>query len=137
MDQQDIVATLEAARELIKIGWIKGTWARNKDKKNVDPWSEDACEWCIEGAILAKAHYHPQDQPLADACVRILQAANPEFTDLTTLAKINLGQGAGSKISKASVIPGKNDNTITTHKQVVRMFSNAIKLARGMKWHTS
>lgn len=137
MNQAKLVETLEAARELIKIGWIKGTWARNKEGKSVDPWSEDACEFCIEGAILAKTHFDEEDKVLADACVRILQVANPEFTDLSTLRKINQHKtGSPSAISSVSAIPNVNDRR-ATHKQVIRMFSNAIKLAKEAKWHNN
>lgn len=135
--QADVIDTLNKARELVKIGWIRSDWAKNKEGKSVQPWSEDACEWCTEGAILAITHFHPDDRELADACVRILQAGNPEFSDIGSLTRINRGQtGSPSQISKASMIPLINDRGTTTQKQIVRMFSNGIVLARNAIWHS-
>lgn len=133
MNQAKVVDVLEHARELIKIGWIRGNWAKNKKGVSVDPWSEDACEWCIEGAILAKTHYDEEDKVLADACVRILQVANKEFTDMASLTKINNGNNTTTHISGHSVIPEVNDHK-ATHKDVIRMFNNAIRLAKGARW---
>lgn len=132
--QADVVDTLTKARELVKIGWIQSAWARNKAGTSVDPWSEEACEWCTEGAILAVTHYHPQNKQLADACVRILQAGNAEFTDIVTLMKTNIGNHSGSVISGHSTVPAINDSKRTNKQKIVRFFTHGILLAKGAKW---
>lgn len=133
MNQAKVVGVLEGAKELIKLGWIRGKWAVNEKGENVEPWDESACKFCIEGAILAVTHYDGEDKVLADACIRIFQVANREFTDMASLARINSGRNTTTKISGHSIIPGVNDHK-ATHKDVIRMFSNAIRLAKGATW---
>lgn len=130
-----LVDALEKSRALISIGWIKGSWAKNIEGKNVDPWSEDACKWCVEGAVLGATHFQDHDGQLASAAIRILQVANSEFTkDPMILNKIATGKAAsGSKIDNYSVVPHINDDSATTHEQIIHLFDNAIRLAKHLK----
>lgn len=132
--QDQLVSSLTNARELIKLGWIKSNWAINQNNQSVEPWSEDACKFCIEGAILGATHFQDDADSLAEACVILLEMANPEFTDMVSLYKINNDKGGTTKITKKSLIPLVNDASKTTHKQVIRMFTNAIKLAKAATW---
>jgi hypothetical protein len=137
LTREELLEALTKGRELIKMGWIKGAWARNKQDKSVEPWSEDACEFCVEGAILGATHFAPNAEQLASACLYLLQVANPEFTDMRSLTQINKGSAqVPSKIDSGhSLVPRINDSTRTTHKQVIRMFTNAIKLVTQSTWH--
>ena len=50
---------LEGAREMLTPDtWIKGMFAANKSGRDVDPHDSEACQWCMEGAMLAYAYEH-------------------------------------------------------------------------------
>lgn len=44
-------ACLQGARALIKIGWTKGTWARDRAGRAVMEDDPEACCWCLSGAL--------------------------------------------------------------------------------------
>jgi hypothetical protein len=41
------------AAELVERGWCRGAYARDGNGRVVIARSEDACQWCVGGAILA------------------------------------------------------------------------------------
>ena len=50
LSQAKVVEALSKARQMMQHGeWIRGSWARNAKHEHVEPWSEDACEWCKIG----------------------------------------------------------------------------------------
>lgn len=42
---------LKAVIALLRKGWARGAWARDKDGKKVSPTSQKAVCWCPEGAM--------------------------------------------------------------------------------------
>lgn len=126
---------LEKARELIKIGYVRGNWALNKEGKSVDPWSEEAVCFCGEGAIIGGCHFEENAQELEKAAITLFQAANKEFVGNPRLAtKILSKKGTTTRIDPSSVVPLVNDDSRTTQKDMVRFFTNAIKLAKMARW---
>lgn len=135
LTKAQVVDALEKTTTLIQLGWIKSAWAKNAQGTNVDPWSEDATCFCIEGAIMGACHFAPNSDELQDACVAFVQAANKEFmTNPYTRQRILAKQGSGSKITNASCIPNINDAYSMTHKDVIRICMNAVKLAKAAIW---
>lgn len=132
---------LYKAEELLKIGWCK-TWAKDKDGNLVEPQDESACEWCLEGALMAATyHLHPDEderKQVIEGCLALVQSANREF--LPELQKNNAklaisGKSlVGSRISKYSVVPRLNDRLASTQEQVVKWVSMARRLAKLAKW---
>src|ERR1051325_4058890 len=117
--QQQALEVVTRAKELLEMGWIKGDWARNKEGRSVEPWREEACEFCVEGAFMGAAHFEDNAEEEQQACVTMFQVANPEFAkDPSKMRRILLATNSGgSKISPSSVIPGVNDSSTVTHKQ--------------------
>lgn len=42
---------LTRLRARIDTAWTKGTWGKNKEGRTVLAMAEDACQWCLEGAV--------------------------------------------------------------------------------------
>lgn len=49
----DEVGVLRAVRSFIERGWIQGNYAKTADGTACNIWSEEACSWCLLGAINA------------------------------------------------------------------------------------
>lgn len=132
--QTQIINSLEKARTMITHGWITGSWARNAKHASVDPWSEDACEWCTEGAILGATHFEINSEELAKACLTIIQVANPIIAkDAGLMSKVLRKKGGVTHIDGSSVIPEINDSRLDW-KGVINLFTNGIALAKVAKW---
>lgn len=101
----NVVELLTAAKE--KIGtpekWCKETFALDSNGRSVGALDDDACRWCIDGALIA-----------------VRGALSDEYSK------------AYSFIWRASkrVPLGFNDADSTTHPDVMRVFSDAIALAK-------
>lgn len=88
------------ARALVEKGWTKGAGARRANGASVYPDDNEACRWCILGAVNA-AEYH--DRELRLRAITKLKAAIPK---------------AG--------IADFNDDPATTHADVLAAFDRAI-----------
>ena len=133
--QQQALEVVQRAKSLLQKGWIKGAWARDHNKKHVDPWDESACEFCVEGAFIGAAHFEPNAEEIQTACVTMFQVANPEFAkDPTKMTKILAANNPGSHITSSSVIPTVNDSHNVTHKQILRMCDNTLEFIMRSKW---
>lgn len=126
---------LYKAEELLKIGWTN-TWAKNSKGQSCDPQDEDACEWCLEGALMAVTyHVHPdyeERQQVIQQCMILTQTANKEFH--IKAIKNSKHPNTASRIAPSSVIPSMNDASSTTKEQVVGWVKMARRLANLAKW---
>lgn len=127
-----VLDALTRARELQKIGYTKGAWALDEQKKSVDPWAENAVCFCGEGAIIGACHYEEDAEALQATCITFFQVANKEFQSLAQ--SILRERGNTSRITKRSVVPTVNDRKNTTKEIMVQMFDNTILLVEASKW---
>lgn len=116
--------------ELLRIGWCK-TWALNKEGKSVKPESEEACKWCLEGALIAATYYHEEEdaKQIREYCVALIQTANKEFIPATIS-----NQTSATRIHELSLIPTLNDRRASTQEEVISWVVKARKLAERAKW---
>lgn len=129
-----VLNALSKARELQNIGYIKGDWAKDANKKSVDPWDESATCFCGEGAIIGACHFEADATELQATCITFFQVANKQFIELAN--KILKAKNSTTKISNRSVVPIVNDRHDTTKEMMVKMFDNAIRLVEASTWPT-
>lgn len=112
-----VVETLRAAKALIETRdrWTQIAEARNAAGEYVVANSPDACKYCPAGALLCVLETDGDDrfEPLYEASLHVLAEVlrhNPFATDY-------------------GVVTLFNDNTTTTHADVIGVFNSAIELA--------
>lgn len=109
--QKKAVAILEEARERIEKGWTQGAFARNSVGDAVNEDSEQACAWCVTGALMAAPRI-----AVDDAARFYLHKAIASIDD-------------ASQHSLASW----NDAPDRTQEEVLAAFDAAIKIARSSR----
>ena len=55
LSKEEVINILEIAKTKLQIGWCSYAWARDKDGHRTPYDSEDACAWCIGGAVRLAA----------------------------------------------------------------------------------
>lgn len=112
---------LTRAQELIEHGWVQGKEAIDHEGHAVVAWDEKAVAWCEIGAIRAITHYidgsdqdHAgKDGPAHRYCVSLLGVAN-------------------ANVLEYGSVPSVNDDPVTDHARVIRMFERARAFVAGM-----
>lgn len=133
----NVITALKTSLEMLARpdGWIKNAWARNKDGNRVEPHSEDATCWCIEGAFMGASHYMDNPEEVQRYCVALTQVANKEIGgSIFKSRKIMQGNNSMTRIDKHSIIPSINDNPQITQKDIIKYLRNAIHMAEVVQW---
>lgn len=62
---------LTKVRARLEKGWTKGAFARDKTEKDVPvSYSQDACSWCMEGAIITERNKLRDYAPYCDSVLQ-------------------------------------------------------------------
>lgn len=85
------IKTLEKVRDLIQQGWTKAAFARNEAGDQVDPTSQEACSWCLLGALQCALNVSESYQVIRKAPRVIFASDNvlkerfPQFVSMISL----------------------------------------------------
>ena len=105
-----IVEVLRYAKKLIERGWCQKWSAVDHEKRPVDPWDDNACEWCATGAIRAAAYR--------------IDGNISEYNKTNFLTQCYIA------VERATCHPGRlvrwNDEPLRTQHEVLSAFSKAI-----------
>lgn len=106
------IEILRRAREVLSVeqSWARGAWARNADGQPVFVHAQQACSWCIRGALRLVC----EDVP-----------GTPHIDDAEALLASVLPQAGGHPLSNF------NDASSTTHADVIAAIDRAITIAEA------
>lgn len=121
--QKRALEVLKKGKKLLsnKKNWCSGTLAKNKNKCEVSPRSKDAVTWCAIGGICK---FTKEDSIIFQTARDFLEKASEKLFQTCDVAEINdYGMVDGIWL-------GKTSKPATRHKRVLKIYDEAIKLAK-------
>lgn len=100
--------------ELIRIGWNRGHLAVDHEGKSCAPESDQACEWCEHGAVLAITRARLMDDKVVNYIMDLINMANPG----KQYNEYKKGEGDFTVTYKY------NDTIRTQHEEAIARFEN-------------
>lgn len=114
-----IAKIVQRAIHMVKHGWIQNAFAKNRLGKSVLPENENACYWCLAGAVTASVF---KTFPTSELIRNTL--ATQTFREYVVFAIERLFKDRGIVIERF------NDHRETTKDDVLLVLKLALKLAK-------
>lgn len=126
--------------------WTKGTWARDRYSRPVDPFSPAACRWCLATALLLGEHrlrgtrvaafddealrlVRVPPRRLHTALALLARACFPDSPRTQALPLLNTSLQRETAVLLSTLVAFYNDTQATRHADVLRVLEEAIAAA--------
>ena len=96
--------------------WTQTNFAHDTEGNSVAPSNEKACEWCALGAIMNIRYENANGYAIEDKAIEMLSLTISDFDKYENFRGVN----------NEDIISSFNDDTSTTHEDVISMFDIAI-----------